>query len=294
MIPTPLLCPVCGKDVSLTEVHLFNITTGRGLSTWARCGGCRSYFDADPYDREAEVSHTRTCSWGNYEAAVKLNLFKRRMYLSTLNLLGRHAHPGASILDVGCSFGGFLEQARIHGFAPRGMDIVPEAVEYTRQQGIPCELAASIEELNLAGDSMDIISVMDCNYYWRDQRTELRAAWRKLRPSGLLVMRLVDKSWMLTAGLAMRKILSGLSGRVCEKAVNDHRVSIPLPTMVGLLREEGFELVHTSIWSALHSDSSSAAVKASFAIGLAVWHLTGWNLAPGALVLARKRPCKSS
>jgi len=202
--------------------------------------------------------------------------------------MGRHGQAGRSILDVGCSFGGFLAQAKIHGFSARGMDIVPEAVEYTRKQGIACDVAASIAELNLPDGSLDILSVLDCNYYWPDQRTELRAAWRKLRPSGLLVMRLVDKSWMLSAGLAISKFFPALGSLLCRRAVNDHRVSIPFSSMLHLLRQEGFEIVYASTRGAMHSDKSSPAVKTSFAIGFVVWHLTGWNVAPGALVLARK------
>jgi SAM-dependent methyltransferase len=282
-------CPVCGYDVDSLNTRLYEITAGRGLSTWARCNSCKSYFDSAHYDRESEVAHTRTCAWGNYDTGVKLNSYKRRLYLSVLKLLSSHAAAGCSVVDVGCSFGGFLEQARIHGFTARGMDIVPEAVQYTRQRGFPCDLAASIEELDLVDGSAEIVSVLDCNYYWPDQRTELRAVWRKLRPSGLLVMRLVDKSWMLRAGLGISKFFPGLGALLCKRAVNDHRVSIPFSSMVRLLRQEGFEIVYASTRGAMHSDESSLTVKTSFAIGLVVWHLTGWNVAPGALVLARKR-----
>src|SRR5579863_7171206 len=250
-------CPVCRRDLSSLEIDSFELRTGRGMSTWARCPGCKSYFDTAPYHREAEVSHTRTCSWGSLESGVKLNSFKRRMFLSVLTLLSRHVPAGSSILDVGCSFGGFLEEAKIHGFAPSGIDIVPEAVEYTQQRGIPCEAAASLEELHLPDGSLDIISVLDCNYYWPDQRRELRAAWRKLRPSGLLVMRLVDKSWMLTVGLAVRTIFPALGARVCARAVNDHRVSIPVSSLLRILREEGFEILYASTRGAMHSDQSS-------------------------------------
>jgi SAM-dependent methyltransferase len=210
------------------------------------------------------------------------------MYLSIVRLLSRHAPSGSLILDVGCSFGGFLEQARIHRFGVQGMDIVPEAVEYVRQLGIPCQVAASIGELDLPDASMDIISVLDSNYYWPDQRAELRACWRKLRRSGLLILRLVDKSWMLASALATREMFPKLSAHLCEKAVNDHRVSIPLSSMLRLLREERFEIVYASPRGALHSDQSSAAVKVSFVLGYVVWHLTGFNVAPGALVLTRK------
>ena len=241
-----------------------------------------------PYDCDTEVAHARTCAYGNAEGGVKLNLLKRRMYLSILKLIHQHLAPPASILDVGCSFGGFLEQAQIQGFTPRGMDIVPEAVEYVRQQGIPCDRAASIAQTNLPNSSMAIISVLDCNYYWPDQRAELHAAWGKLRPSGILVMRLVDKSWMLKVGLALNQIFPALSAELCGKAVNDHRVSIPISSMLRVLQQEGFEILQISIWDAVYSDSSSPLVKAVFAFGTAIWSLTGRYMAPGAVVIARK------
>jgi hypothetical protein len=98
----------------------------------------------------------------------------------------------------------------------------------------------------------------------------------------------VDKSWMLSAGLAVRKTLPAFGARICARAVNDHRVSIPVSSLLRILREEGFEILYASTKGGMHSDQSSAAVKASFAIGLVVWKLTGRNVAPGALVLARK------
>src|SRR5215831_14098429 len=156
-------CPVCSHSIEQGKIRLCEFTTGRGLSTWTRCSSCRSYFDTAPYDRAFEVEHTRTCSWGKTDTGIKLNSFKRRMFLSVLQILSRYASAGCSILDVGCSFGGFLQQAKARGFVPRGADILPEAVEYTKQQGIPCDLAASIQEIKAADNSFDVISVLDCN-----------------------------------------------------------------------------------------------------------------------------------
>ena len=102
-------------------------------------------------------------------------------------------------------------------------------------------------------------------------------------------MRLADKSWMLTVGLELREFFPVLGARLCHKAVGDHRVSIPLAFMLRLLDEEGFEILYASPRGALHSDHSSRAVKASFAIGFVFWRFTGRNVSPGALVLARKR-----
>ena len=127
------------------------------------------------------------------------------MYLSVLRLLNHHAASGSSLLDVGCSYGGFIQEARRQGYSASGMDIVPEAVEYCRSQNLSCQVGASVADLNIAACSLDVISVLDCNYYWANQIGELRAIRDKLRSGGLLAMRIVNKSWLVTTGLALRR-----------------------------------------------------------------------------------------
>jgi SAM-dependent methyltransferase len=70
-------------------------------------------------------------------------------------------------------------------------------VEQMRADGFGCHVAASVDELRIANGSLDVVSVLDCNYYWPNQIPELRAIRRKLQPGGLLVVRVVDKSWTL-------------------------------------------------------------------------------------------------
>jgi 2-polyprenyl-3-methyl-5-hydroxy-6-metoxy-1,4-benzoquinol methylase len=79
------------------------------------------------------------------------------------------------LLDVGCSYGGFLLRAQREGYRVRGMDIVPEAVEYVRRLGIPCDRAASVDDLDIPANSLGIVTALDCNYYWQSQTKELRA-----------------------------------------------------------------------------------------------------------------------
>src|SRR5262249_43557353 len=155
---------------------------------------------------------------------LKLNETKASMFQSVLRLLERHG-AGTRLLDVGCSYGGFLQLAHSHGYDASGVDIVPEAVEYVRQRGLQCQVAPTVADLSIADGSVDVVSALDCNYYWPSQITELRAIRAKLRPQGLLVMRVVDKSWLLRIGLATRTWWGSFGNRLCERAVNDHRVS---------------------------------------------------------------------
>ena len=52
---------------------------------------------------------------------------RRRQARPILELLRQHAAPGVTVLDVGCSFGFFLQAARDAGFKVRGVEPDPQA-----------------------------------------------------------------------------------------------------------------------------------------------------------------------
>ena len=282
-------CSACGYTAE-TRLDTILIPSTRGLKPWKRCSACQAYFLVESYMPRQEVTHTEKTSWGKSDTGKELNRFKKRMFLSVIGLLKRYCPPPASLLDVGCSYGGFLMEASKAGYQVRGFDIVPEAVKYVNSQGIPAEMSFSISELDSVDDSsLDVVTCLDCNYYWPDQISELSNAYAKLKPGGYLVMRVVDKSWLLSFGLSLRK-LSGKAGeRVIRAAVNDHRFAMPLRSLLKVIRKRGFEVEYASPRGALHSDQTRPLVKLSFAFGTALWEAGRLVfLAPAALILATK------
>jgi len=284
------VCPVCDTALHVAQTGEIAISTQRGSRAWMRCRDCAAYFDTDEYLPDHEIVHTRTQPWGGIESGIQLNGFKDRMFSSVLRRIRIFADEGSSLLDIGCSFGGFLLRAKEAGYKVRGVDILPEAVQHVLGNGIPCEAAMSVADVGVPDGSLDIISVLDCNYYWPNQSRELRAVRAKLRPGGLLAMRVVDKSWMLTIGLFLRRWVPSFGSKLCQTAVNDHHVSIPVRSYLRLLRKEGFDILYASPRGAMHSDRSRLPVKLCFATGYLIWLLTRRYLAPGCLILARRMP----
>jgi SAM-dependent methyltransferase len=260
----------------------------RGRQVWARCPECRSFFAAESYDVQKEVGHTRTRAWGKVETGVSLGEAKEPLFVSVLRVLRGLAQPGSSLLDVGCSYGSFLERARSEGYRVHGVDIVPEAVDYVRSRGIACDCAASVADVDLPDSSQDVISVLDCNCYWPDHRQELRAIRARLRPGGLLVMRVVDTSWAMQIGMWIGQIFHSAGRTLCERVVYDHRVCVPIRSLLRVLREEGFNVVYTSVRDAVPFHHNTLKARASYAIGHVVWRATGYNVAPGVVFVARR------
>jgi SAM-dependent methyltransferase len=283
-----VICPACGWRDKAHEVVCLR-QGDRGVHQWCRCQHCKSYFFLEYYNLTKEVVHAEKMIEGKEDTGIAVNDFKRPMYLSVLRLLAHHCPPPATLLDVGCSFGGFLLEARKLGYVTYGLDILPRAVAYVQAQGIPAEVASSIDEFKSVGASfLDVISCLDCNMYWPHQPSEISHAFNRLKPGGFLVMRVVDKSWMFSFGRILRMLIRAPGERVIHEAVNDHRFSMPVCSLLRVLEEAGFRVIYASPRGALHSNRTKLPVKASFALGYMIWKLSGIFLAPGALVLARK------
>ena len=281
-------CPACGNNSSQCTKVPFH--TYRGGSVWYRCLVCGSFFDSEAYDKEKEALHTRlNTTYGEPVLGKDLNEFKMRMYRCVLTLLKRYCPPPAVLLDAGCSFGGFLTIARKAGYEVHGFDILSHAVEYVRSLEIDCEVSYSINDVKRVGDSaLDIVSCLDCNCYWPNQPHELHNVFAKLKPGGYLAMRVSDKSWMCALGLIIHRIAPKLGKKILMTAVNDHRFSMPVRSLLNVLHSCGFEVVYASPIGAVHSHKARWSVKLAFVVGSFAWRTTRIFIAPGALILARK------
>lgn len=282
------MCPACAYSCSESTVVSF--TQGlRGKKIWRRCPACKSFYSADRFEAQEEVLHTQKTAWGQMDSGKELNRFKVKMYRSVLTLLDEHCPPPATLMDAGCGYGGFLVEASKRGYDVLGMDILPQAVEYVCSLGIPAERSFSIGEVKSIEDgSLHLLTCLDCNYYWPNQPLELQHAFVKLRPGGYLVMRVADKSWLFTCGLAIHKIAPNLGKRILARSVNDHRFSMPVRSLLHVIQNCGFRIVYASPRGASHSNDTGWIVKLSFALASLLWMTTGNFIAPGAIILARK------
>ena len=281
-------CPACGTCAA-TAQHAWKFVNARGETEWLQCPKCRSYFMDGEYSLESETAHTQQMTWGDTDKGERLNDFKSRMYTSILEMLKKHVSPhGCSLLDVGCSYGGFMEAAKEQGFDVCGFDIVPQAVERVTRAGMTAQCCGQVRDFTVQTGLFDVITVLDANIYWPDQPAELSEIYNRLKPGGRLVMRIVDKSWMAGIGAALQRVSAERGEKILRRAVNDHRFSMPVGSFLRVLESTGFRVVSASPKGAVHSDQTSLPVKLSFLVGSALWQTLGIFLAPGAVVIAER------
>ena len=87
---------------------------------------------------------------------------RRRQATEILRQLKRHVPPGVRILDVGCSFGFFLERARAAGFRVEGLEPDRQAYDHARRLlGDGVVRNAVLDQQNARPASADAVSTLD-------------------------------------------------------------------------------------------------------------------------------------
>ncbi|MCE7949274.1 MAG: class I SAM-dependent methyltransferase [Chloroflexi bacterium CFX4] len=283
-----LVCPACGSDNSKAVPIPFT-PSNRAVQVWHQCGMCHAFFSSEPYQFEAEVAHTQQMAWGQSNTGTQLNIYKRRVYGAALDLLAGHISGSAAILDVGCSYGGFMLEAQARGYQVIGCDIVAEAVQYVRSLGLEAHISPSVAAFSRhVQKTFDAVTCIDVNCYWHNQPEELHAIHAILRPQGYLLMRVIDKSWLFGLGVRVARLHLSTGKRLMRAAVNDHRHSMPMKSLLRLLKKQGYRVLYASPKGALHSDQARRAVRVAFQLGAFIHRVSGLYLAPGALILAQK------
>ncbi len=111
-------------------------------------------------------------------------------------LLGRAGvRDGARMLDAGCGTGRNLQEFGRLGTAT-GIDPAPEAIDFCRQRGIEGVARGTIEHLEFADGSFDLLLATDVLEHLRDDRAALRELRRVAAPGATLLCTVPAYRWL--------------------------------------------------------------------------------------------------
>ena len=145
----------------------------------------------DPRSRMGAAYLNRTYGYGFSHAFPD---FLARALISErektrLDYMIRHlpapSKPGQTLLDVGCSNGGFLVLARDLGYAPTGVEPDPQAVEAGRRAGLDI-LVGGLEHPDLVPASFDQVTLSHVLEHLHDPKAALVRILALLKPGGRL------------------------------------------------------------------------------------------------------------
>jgi SAM-dependent methyltransferase len=149
----------------------------------------------------------------------------------TIRRLMRY-QPGGRLLDVGCAYGFFLEEAR-EQFEVEGIEISEYAATEARKRGLNVRCGDLIEA-PLAPSSYDVISFFDCIEHLVDPHTYLCKAHQLLKANGIIAITTGDISSVYAR-------LSGKRWRLMTPP--QHLFFFSQKTMAAILRKDGFEIL---------------------------------------------------
>jgi SAM-dependent methyltransferase len=154
-----------------------------------QCSSCglgraeASGFNPTSYYTEDYFSGGRADGYSDYLGAEPV---LRREFARTVDYI-RRFRPGGKLLELGCAYGFFLQEARRH-YEVVGIELSADAAEYCHRMGLDV-LQGSADEANLARIGMvDVVALLDVIEHLPQPHETLALCTRHLNPGGIIVI----------------------------------------------------------------------------------------------------------
>lgn len=186
--PSDSVCPICGgRFQPLYTIDRF--TPPFSVLECCSCGLQRQANLPPPHDLALlyDRGYYEGTAAFSYEDERKSEAAHDHVWQARLRTIARHVPPPADFLDVGCSFGGFVDAARRAGYRSSGLDISQFAVSEGVRMGRNLH-HATLDQAPFPDASFDVITLIEVLEHLADPRSTMQQLARLLRPGGLLVV----------------------------------------------------------------------------------------------------------
>jgi SAM-dependent methyltransferase len=195
----PIACPACGR---LTHHRFLYVKNDCGIVRCEECGLGRALtkgFDLNSYYTGDYFSGKHADGYADYRGAERT---LRREFAETVRFI-RTLHPSGRLLDVGCAYGFFLQEAKPF-FDLSGIEIAQDAAEHCRRSGLNVLTGQAEGGILRELGTFDIITLLDVIEHLPSPRETVALLAQHLNPGGLLVVTTGDFG-ALSARLAGRR-----------------------------------------------------------------------------------------
>ena len=186
-------CPICA---TLSATLLFRgpdrLMGLPGEFQMVRCDQCATCYQW-PQLPWSELKRYYEGDYDSYATAIQdesswLRRAVLRVYPRKMRRFVERFHQSGQLLDVGCGSGLFLEEMQRSGrWELQGLEPTTSAAAYVRQRfGIPV-IEQTFEQVDLAPESLDLVTLWHVLEHVQDPVGTLRKIWQGLRPGGYLI-----------------------------------------------------------------------------------------------------------
>jgi len=177
-------CAICGKDKTklLYVVDSFHIV---------RCSNCGLIYvnprlSSDELKRIYDSQDYYRSGYPNYLSKKKFIFWESKKILEKIERLRKQ--KGERILDIGCSFGFFLDSARELGWDTYGVEISKYASDFARKELHLNVTTGTINDLSYSNNSFDVITMWDVIEHLYNPVSSLKKIRDLLKPDGILAL----------------------------------------------------------------------------------------------------------
>src|SRR5215467_12257505 len=242
------VCPAC--DHVTEQQFLYSLNSCNILRCWA-CGLGHAEtrtFNPETYYTAEYFSGSKSDGYADYLAAEPV---LRKEFSRTVAFI-RQWCRGGRLLEIGCAYGFFLNEAKKY-FDVSGIELAADAATYCQRSGLAV-LQGMADETTLRRDEkMDAIVMLDVIEHLPDPRGTLALLVRHLAPGGIIVIttgdfgsvaaRLCGKYWRLMTPpqhlwFFGRESIIRMAGSLglCVEGIDHPWKIVPLPLIVFQLR----------------------------------------------------------
>ena len=246
-------CPACAI---LTEHRALFVKNGCEILQCSACGLGRAEatnFDPARYYTGDYFSGRRPDGYADYLSTEPV---LRREFARTVGFI-RKRRPGGRLLEIGCAYGFFLQEAAPF-YDVQGLEISDDAAAFCRQRGLPVLTGVADEAAFAQLGRFDVIVLLDVIEHLADPARVLSLCSRHLERGGVIVIttgdfsslyaRLSGRNWRLMTppqhlwyftpkSMTRLSASIGLAAEVCDhpwKLVPISLISFQLARMLGV------------------------------------------------------------
>lgn len=281
-------CDLCGGE----DFRLVAVEAGHRIWKCRTCG----LFQVRPIP--AQTSGQNQAYWKvdmDNPVMLRERLGSQRVFGHGLDRLEQTTGvsvPGKRVLDVGCGMGAFLEIAQSRGALPYGIDLSPEAVEFTRRKcGIETATVGEFERVDYPDGFFQIVTGWNVLEHTHSPRRWLDQAHRLLADDGVLLIKVPNVRFSAIASKLtpiLRRLGLPQTGYLASRPPL-HLYGFSPATLRHLLVSRGFEVL--SVERASIRESRGLKGKLIVALAMLISGLVASATAyhPVIMALARKR-----
>ncbi|MES5483048.1 class I SAM-dependent methyltransferase [Bradyrhizobium sp. INPA03-11B] len=179
-----LECPACNRA---TVHRLLYVKNGCDILQCPDCGLGRtetSSFDPLAYYDDGYFSGRQSDGYADYRGAEPV---LRREFARTVEFIQRRKAQGF-LLEIGCAYGFFLDEARRAGFEVSGIEPAEAAAAHAGDLGLNVVRGPLSEATLKSLGTLDVIVLLDVVEHLPEPREALALLADHLRPDGIIVL----------------------------------------------------------------------------------------------------------